>query len=177
MSDPIVAINTRSLPPAYRGPVLRHELEHNIQGGGITIIDDSLKGLDLRIDPKTLSPAKKSTPLEAFLKDSGKADPKKVLSDKKSATKYFTSGGEGGEKSAMLAELQQYMVDNKLIKHPYDKITAAKIKETYMLPKEDAFPLRILNIAKPTKANFELLAKGLNKMVVGTGVIAAAKKK
>ena len=47
---------------------------------------------------------------------------------------YWDRKGGGVEKEAFLAEVQQYMLDEKIIKHAYDKITVdhvAKICRCY----------------------------------------------
>lgn len=98
------------------------------------------------------------------------------LSDRAEAKNYFKTGSQGREKSAMLAEVQQYMLDNKLINHAYDNITPEKVKETFIKgieknPQNNKSPLRIFNIMRPTENNYKLLSEALNKMLVTTPVV------
>lgn len=111
---------------------------------------------------------------------------KPAISDKQKATDYFLTGTEGREKSAFLGEVQQYMMNVGTIpKTGYVKITPEMVKQTMINAMFDEAGrgkyLRLFNIMKPTAANYELIAKGLNKMLgltpligVGLGLGAAS---
>ena len=66
----------------------------------------------------------------------------------------------------MLAEVQQYMLDNKFINHAYDNITPEKVKEAFMKGYYDKeTPVRIFKIMKSTDNNYKLISDNLNKML------------
>ena len=95
---------------------------------------------------------------------------KEYMSDKQKAVDYFFHGSGGQERSAMLSELQQYMMEKGIIpSQSYVDVTPKMIKDLYMPAKLDEAGggsyLRILNIMKPTDKNFELISKGLNAML------------
>ena len=148
----------------------RHELEHQVQrlsGRRTTSIDDDLKRLELlrpssNIDYDEL--AKKSTQFKEpvdinYLKYS-------FNNRKQDATDYFLTGSDGAESGPMLAEVQQYMLDNKFINHAYDNITPEKVKEAFMKGYYDKeTPVRIFKIMKSTDNNYKLISDNLNKML------------
>lgn len=148
----------------------RHELEHQVQrlsGRRTTSIDDDLKRLELlrpssNIDYDEL--AKKSTQFKEpvdidYLKYS-------FNNRKQAATDYFLTGSDGAESGPMLAEVQQYMLDNKFINHAYDNITPEKVKEAFMKGYYDKeTPVRIFKIMKSTDNNYKLISDNLNKML------------
>lgn len=178
-----------AMPKTYGIPktqqVLRHELEHIISGNSLnypenttTIIDEMLKGLKLdgKPTPKTMEPGyytgrtkttkpKKLMPKEEF------------LGNKQGAIDYFTSGSGGNEKSAFLAELQEYMMQKGVIpKQEYTKITPSMIKDVekiYLKEKaKGEGNLRILDIIKKDDDNYKILAKGLNTMLGVSPLVA-----
>jgi hypothetical protein len=196
----------------FTNSVVRHEIEHGVQDAlGIakmnkynydagnfkylfrptakkkaleevnkltTPIDDILSNVELRKTPEKVD-------WDEIKTNRGKQDPSKLfdyLSHKQNATNYFDSGSGGGEKSAFLGELQQYMLDNKYLNHPYETVTPDKVKDVFanaIFDEENKGKyLRLFNVMKPTDNNFQLLSKGLNKMlsaptVIGAGAAAA----
>ena len=133
-------------------------------------IDDILGGLELRKTPEKVDWAKRR-------ENKGKADPSRLfdyMSDKQRATNYFDSGSNGKEKSAFLGEVQQHMMDNGIIpSNSYTNITPEMVKETFIDAMFDEKTggkyLRLFNIMKPTDYNYNLISKGLNKMLsIGT---------
>ena len=104
------------------------------------------------------------------------------------AYRYFMQGSKGKEPSAYLHELRQAMLDNKLIRNRYDYVSPEQLKRYQTLfdlrPSgtvntiADKFHsnTRILDFMKPTKSNFDLLARELNKLpaMVPIGVAGAA---
>lgn len=171
----IIGLN-ENLPKQSIKNITRHELEHQLQGGNPTEIDELLKNLELRITPNVLENNGYSTVEKT--KDVPGYNVYDMLSNKKNATDYFHSGSAGKEKSAMLSELQQYLIDNKYISHPYavNEITPQKIKDVYVdrMFKENDYPLRIFDIMKTSENNYKLISEGLNKMIstvpVGVGL-------
>jgi hypothetical protein len=166
-------------------PITRHELEHAVQSAikkenprsKISNIDQSLKKLELRNTPERgtgIRDLESETPLsfqdvENMLYD---------LKNRQKATNYFQYGSQGREKGAFLGELQQHLLDIGAIKHPYDKITPEMIKDAqYSIignPEGHGKFLRILNIMKPTEANYKLLSDNLNKMLAVPPLVAGA---
>ena len=186
-----------NLPEISR--VTRHEIEHAVQGAReaslankymqdvnnlkylfkpkqkklalqevlkeTTDIDDSLKDLELRKIPEKVD--------WNAVKSVGKKDPNSLMnymSDTQRATNYFDSGSGGKEKSAFLAEVQQYMMNNNIIpKNSYVEVTPEMVKETFIKAMNDEAGkgkyLRLFNIMKPTEANYKLVAENLNKML------------
>jgi uncharacterized membrane protein (UPF0127 family) len=160
-------------------PIIRHEIEHATQtfkdsdGRSYNLIDKSLNDItllpnvdDIDVDLNQINFYKGSN---AIVKNLQRND---------EAQKYFREGSGGKERSTMLAEVQQWALDNKFIKHPYDIMEPAKIKEIHnnykQLPKEQQF-LRLFNIVEPTEKNYKLLADNFNKLltvgtVAGTGI-------
>lgn len=170
-----------AMPKTYGIPksqqVLRHELEHIIRGNRFnqenttTIIDDMLGYLKLdgKPTPKTMEPgyysgrAKSTKPKKLMPKE-------EFLGNKQNAIDYFTSGSGGNERSAFLAELQEYMMQKGVIpKQEYTKITPSMIKDVekiYLKEKaKGEGNLRILDIIKKDDDNYKILAKGLNTML------------
>jgi hypothetical protein len=129
-------------------------------------IDDILSGLELRKTPQKVDwntvKSVRETPEPHRLFE--------YMSDKKGATNYFDSGSQGKEKSAFLAEVQQYMMDQGTIpKTSYIDITPEMVENTFLDSRFDKEGignfLRLFNIMKPTENNYELISKGLNKML------------
>jgi len=147
-----------------------------------TDIDESLKGLELRKTPQEVD-------WNALKERPTKRDPSQFfnyLSNKQAATNYFASGSGGKEKSAFLAEVQQYMMDQGIIpSKSYVEVTPEMVKNTFVDAMFDETGggkyLRLFNIMKPTETNYKLLADGLNKMLgiapaIGLGTAAALQK-
>lgn len=180
-----------------KSQTVRHEVEHGVQtairrsrkrsadinntsiakesndlGIDMTKIDDVLSGLDLKRSPsQDLSYL--SSGLELGDKMITNPNIRTQFSDKQGATNYFVAGSGGKEKSAMLSELHQYMVNKNIIPaRSYTEITPEMMEDLYMNILFDEAGggsyLRILNIMKPTKENFKIISKGLN-MMLGTG--------
>ena len=169
--NPLIGLHPE-LDPSMAKSITRHEIEHAVQRGKTTDIDKSLSNLELRKTPNNVDWSKKQ-------KEINPQNLKNYLSNKQNATDYFYSGSSGKEKSAFLGELQQFLVDNKLISHPYatSEITAEKIKDVFIDNMVDkTYPLRIFDIIKPTDNNFKILADNLNKMLMGGGAIVGASK-
>jgi hypothetical protein len=165
-TNPKIALNASKLDADIIRGVTRHELEHAVQHGYETEIDDMLSNLKLKNDFDTKVDLKKI--------DFGQ---KEYMSNNTKAKNYFEQGSRGQEKSAFLSELQQYLVDKKLISHPYavNEITPKLIESIKTKGVKD-YPLRILNIIEPEKNNYQIIANALNKMLIGTGAVAGANK-
>ena len=148
----------------------RHELEHHVQrlsGKRTTIIDDDMKNLELlrgSTNPDYDELAKNS---KQFKEPVDINDLKRFfINEKQIATDYFLTGGNGAESSAMLAEVQQYMLDNKFINHAYETITPEKVQAAFSkgyFDKEN--PIRLFKIMKNTDNNYKLISDNLNKML------------
>ena len=172
MTDPYIGLHPE-LNTEMVKPIVRHEIEHAVQKGATTEVDDILSNLELKKTPNKVNWDERKLD-----KQINPQNLKYKLKDRQDATDYFDSGSSGREKGAFLGELQQYMVDNKLISHPYavNEITPSKIREVFIDNiGQDNYPLRIFNIMKPTDNNYKILADGLNKMLIGGGAIAGAK--
>jgi hypothetical protein len=143
-----------------------------------TNIDKILEGLELRRTPEKVD--------WGAIKANDKKDPSKLfdyLSNRQRATNYFDSGSEGNEKSAFLAEVQQYMMDQGTIpSKDYVEVTPEMVKNTFVDAVFDETGggkyLRLFNIMKPTETNYKLIAEGLNEMLgiapaIGLGTAAA----
>lgn len=144
--------------------VIDHELAHALQRGRRLPLDDEIKQLTLR------SNLKKGTP-------------------EFSAAKYFKKGSKGKEPSAFLAELKTTMIEKGLIRNEHSFVTPdrMKIAYQYFLKNPQAVAgksekgvkilsnTRILDIIKPSKENFELLSKLMNKTnVLLPGAVGAS---
>lgn len=131
----------------------------------LTNIDKSLNNLELNKTPENVdwnSPVKQSVFTARDFSNS-------LLNDQH-ATNYFHSGSMGREKSPMLAEVQQFMMDEGIIpKDKYVDVTPEMVEDTYRNivsnNSGNGKYLRLFNIMKPTKANYELVANNLNKML------------
>lgn len=161
-----------TLKRLFTDPLLKKPLPKSITDAN-TKIDDLLSGLELR---------KQGTPNKQWRGHVDNDSPvdiseyKSLISNKQNATDYFLTGSEGREKSAFLAEVQQYMMDNNIIpKTSYTEVTPEMVKNTFvdaMFDEEGGGKyLRLFNIIKPTEANYKLISEGLNKML---GVIPPA---
>jgi hypothetical protein len=202
------AKNTIAMNPNHPLPkkVVRHEIEHGVQNAlrqskinkvidgtpaeklkalesTTTEIDDILSGLTLRRegtpDKKWIGKAVSDKPVQID-------DYKALINNKQNATDYFLTGSDGAEKSAFLGEVQQYMMDTgKIPKGSYVQITPEMVKETMMDAMFDEAGggkyLRLFNIIKADPKNYEIISKGLNKMlsitpyigIGGAGVLGA----
>lgn len=139
-----------------------------------TEIDEMLSDLTLR---------KEGTPNKVW-NYSNKNEPvdistyKSRVSEKQKATDYFLTGSDGTEKSTFLAEVQQYMMDKGIIpKKSYTQVTPEMVKETMadgLFDEEGGGKyLRLFNIIKADPKNYELISKGLNKMLTVTPLVTA----
>ena len=176
--------------------VVRHEIEHGVQNAlrqskinkvidgtpaeklkalesTTTEIDDILSGLTLR---KEGTPDKKWIGKVVSDKPVQIDDYKALINNRQNATDYFLTGSAGAEKSAFLGEVQQYMMDTgKIPKNSYVQITPEMVKETMIDAMFDETGggkyLRLFNIIKADPKNYELISKGLNKMLSITPLI------
>jgi hypothetical protein len=146
-------------------------------------IDDILSGLELRKTPEKVDWLQ-------LKQTQGKKDASRLfeyMSDKQKATNYFDSGSAGKEKSAFLGEVQQHMIDKGIIpSNSYIHVTPEMVKQTFIDAmfdeKTGGKHLRLFNIMKPTDVNYNLISKGLNKMltigvpaVIGVGALQQKK--
>jgi len=86
---------------------------------------------------------------------------------------YFVWGSGGREKSAFLGEVQQYMLDKKIITDPYQRITMDDVKNAYKTAAANKDDIRLFSISKPSAYNFALIRDNLNKMLTLTGAAGA----
>jgi hypothetical protein len=148
-----------ALEPGLYKALIRHEWQHAIQ--------DQLALLNKGMMPFATSMDKNLKNLT--LKNVG-ANPNSLS--------YFSENV--AEPSAFLAELQQMLVDKKLIANAYEKMTPAKIKKLYELSEKGKLEgfferkVRILDIIEPTDNNFKILSDEFNKLLTTTGVVAGA---
>jgi len=169
--------------------VIRHEIEHAVQSAlrasnvrkainispielkkafesGTTEIDDILSGLELR---REVTPNKVREGHVGTDEPVDMSNYKSIIRNRQDATDYFLTGSNGREKSAFLGEVQQYMLDNGHLKHAYDKVTPEMVKKTMANAVFDEERggkyLRLFNIMKPNDKNYEVVSKGLNKML------------
>lgn len=184
-------INYATVNPAERMPanIARHEIEHAVQSAyqsgrekvygtefdpfpymkshrvtpGQTDIDRSMAMLETWDEP-----LKNKKEWDDFSKSYSYQSATNPDKDKM-ALNYFFWGSNGREKSAFLGEVQQYMLDKKLINHPYQRITMDDIKNAYKTAVANKDELRLFNIMKPNPYNFSLLRDNLNKMLSITG--------
>jgi hypothetical protein len=190
----------KNLPKEVIKSVTRHEIEHGVKNAiqesnmkkagkwyknlpfmnnsaekmkalntNTTPIDDILLELELRNQPSVFDELAKK---DKFPKENiDVSDFKEKISNRQAATDYFDRGSQGNEKSAFAAEAQQYMLDEGIIKHPYENITPEKIKEAHakaLFDKKN--PIRLFHIMKNTDKNYNTVAKALNKVLTVTGV-------
>lgn len=166
---PEITLGT-SGPSYLQSGTIRHEVEHFIQKGKTADIDNLLGSLSLKTikNPPKRALGETIWDYQARIGVKPKiysSDAEQHLYNTGESLDYFKYGARSSEKSPMLAELQQYMVDRKLIKNVYDEITPGKVKTVMQQwEKKKDYPLRILDIIKPTDENFNILSKGLNKM-------------
>ena len=100
------------------------------------------------------------------------------LLDNQRATNYFSSGSGGREKSAFLAEVQQYMMDKGIIpKTSYTQVTPEMVKNTFnnaIIYTKSGFAIRIGYKASST--NYNVYLEGRFKQAgVQTGAVDAKK--
>jgi hypothetical protein len=188
-------INYATVNPADKMPanIARHEIEHAVQDAyqsgreqvygtefdpfpymkshrvtpGQTDIDRSMAMLETWDEP-----LKNKREWDDFSKSYSYESAPKPDKDKM-ALNYFVWGSNGREKSAFLGEVQQYMLDKKLINHPYQKITMDDVKNAYKTASANNDELRLFNISKPNAYNFALIRDNLNKMLTLTGAAGA----
>lgn len=188
-------INFASVNPAepLPGSIARHEIEHAVQDAyqagrervygtpadpfpfrqthrtlpGQTDIDRSMALLETWDEP-----LKRKRDWDDFKKGYG-FDQAAPADKNKMDLNYFVWGSDGREKSAFLGEVQQYMLDKKLITHPYQRITMDDVKKAYKTASANNDELRLFNISKPNAYNFALIRDNLNKMLTLTGAAGA----
>jgi hypothetical protein len=188
--------------------VVRHEIEHGVQTarnvsqidkvnqdyGNLKYLFNRKKGIKAKMDalkPTTeideilsdLTLRKKVTPNKVWntSNDNNPVDIsqyKSLINEKQKATDYFLTGSDGREKSAFLAEVQQYMMDKGIIpKKSYTQVTPEMVEETMadgLFDEEGGGRyLRLFNIIKADPKNYELISKGLNKMLTVTPLVTA----
>ena len=190
-----ISIN-HNLAPEASSKIMRHELEHALQGKTsrmdlfmnkeVTSLDKDLKDLEL-IDMAKLTEEELDATSSFYWNDMEdkfggtrniikefEKDPSIVFADNAGAISYFNTGVE---RSPFLAEVQQHLLDNKLISHAHavDEITPELIEKVWKQQNKlgDKATLRILKISKPTEKNFKLLANTLNKMLTTAAVLKA----
>ena len=188
-------INYATVNPTERMPanIARHEIEHAVQNAyqsgrekvygtefdpfpsmkshrvtpGQTDIDRSMAMLETWDEP--LRNKKEWDDFSKSYSYQSATNPDKD----KMALNYFVWGSNGREKSAFLGEVQQYMLDKKLINHPYQRITMDDVKNAYKAAINNNEGLRLFNIMKPTAYNFAVLRDNLNNMLSITGAAGA----
>jgi hypothetical protein len=139
-----------------------------------TEIDDILSDLKLRkeVTPnKVWNTSNDNNPVDI-------SQYKSLINEKQRATDYFLTGSDGREKSAFLGEVQQYMMDKGIIpKKSYTQVTPEMVEETMADAIFDEQGggkyLRLFNIIKADPKNYELISKGLNKMLTVTPLVTA----
>ena len=107
--------------------------------------------------------------------------PDEIITPKKTNSPAYTKKGTlYTEPTAHVAELQQYLLDNKYISDAYDNITADLISKVRADNAKllsgtdyDGYVMRILDQTKDTKENNKLIANLLNKMLAGVPITAA----
>lgn len=136
--------------------IFRHEFEHGVQNYSGENYEDMLNTLD-------------------DLKVSNKGQDAAYYN--KSYSKPNVS-----EKPAFLAELQEYLIDKKFIKHAYDNITPEIVEKAHKFYNKNPIisddlingnKLRILDILEKDKNNYNILSKALNKMLAIVPVVGA----
>ena len=147
------------------------------RSAGKTELDLDLQNLTLR--PNSLEDSMSF--LTSGLKETknlvlGDSNALTVLENNIGAKKYFTNGSSGKEPSAFAAEIQQFMLNKKHIKHAYDEVTPEIIKKAYADYKNTSgnSPLRLFNIMEHSDANYKLLSNVFNKMLGTAPIIALA---
>lgn len=141
----------KNLDPEMSRQVIRHEIEHGIQQGNSGYFNDLLNNLTLKEVPDNYIPPKLPSSMSKL---------KERTDDVGLAVQYFTVSPQ--ERGAFLSELQQRLLDEKYINNAYDDITPELIRNAYN--KMDKKGLRMFNIIEPSYSNFDLIAKGLNRL-------------
>jgi len=128
------------------------------RGTGLTSLDVKLGGLDLKnqLDFDLSNTSNNNIFYKHLNKDGNYLQ---------NAISYYNLNG-GFERSPFLAELRENMLQNNIIKHPYQKVNSKMIKDYYKdyLKKEDKFPLRIFDIMTNKPKNFSLLSNTMNEL-------------
>jgi len=148
--------------------VTSHELGHylgSFLGDGTTYLDDELKKLDLL--PGTSEQLKlefaPTTDKSAAYYRMGEGRSKYLSKSKE----YFETGSGGTERVPFVAEVREDMLQKGIIKSEYDKITPKMLKDHYKDYKNtrgEKYPLRIYDIMKDKKDNYDIMAKVLNNL-------------
>jgi hypothetical protein len=165
-----------------KGEATRHELSHLEQNAlidfeanrGKTEIDNILESLELR---RTPDPKTADTYIKIKNEDIDALDYAEKMTNQRTATNYFANGSEGREKHPFLGELQQYMMKKNIIpSESYTNVTPEMIKNVHasgLFDKDTGGEfLRLLRVMKPTDGNYAIISNAMNKMIVGSGVIA-----
>jgi hypothetical protein len=148
--------------------VTSHELGHylgSFLGDGTTYLDDELKKLDLlpgTSEQLKLEFAPTTDKSTAFYKMGEGRN--QYLSKSK---EYFETGSGGTERVPFAAEVREDMLQKGIIESEYDKITPKMLKDHYKDYKNtrgEKYPLRIYDIMKDKKDNYDIMAKVLNNL-------------
>lgn len=178
----------KDMPERVAKKITRHELEHVVQKayrrstnkyGFSKLADDYLTDIDKELTKLTLRGT--PSPKEEIRFEPVNWDPidfpdiKDLFTNPQRNLDYFTYGSKGKEKAAFLAEVQQSMLEEGLIKDVYDKITVKDVEKAYNKymedPSPDKYRLRYFELIDPTdKKNFKITADQLNKMLTVTGI-------
>jgi hypothetical protein len=149
--------------------VIDHEFGHKINsfGKGRTTspsyLDDELAKLDL-VDA---NPGQLEIPglVEAAPGMYGMTAPGNNYIDK--SINYFLNKSNGTEKVPFLSEIRRDLLQQGIIKSPYDKITPKMLKDRYKDYKKttgEKFPLRLYDIIKDKPQNFNIMSKVINNL-------------
>lgn len=148
--------------------VTSHELGHylgSFLGDGTTYLDEELKKLDLL--PGTSEQLKlqfePTTDKSAAYYRMGEGRNNYISKSKD----YFEKGSEGTERVPFIAEVREDMLQKGIIQSEYDKITPKMLKDHYKDYKKtrgEKYPLRIYDIMKDKKENYDIMAKVLNNL-------------
>ena len=148
--------------------VTSHELGHylgSFLGDGTTYLDDELKKLDLL--PGTSEQLKlefaPTTDKSAAFYKMGEGRNQYLSKSKE----YFETGSGGTERVPFAAEVREDMLQKGIIESEYDKITPKMLKDHYKDYKNtrgEKYPLRIYDIMKDKKDNYDIMAKVLNNL-------------
>jgi hypothetical protein len=166
--------------------ILEHEFAHLFQRGEeIAGVDDVLANMSLKSGLDfILNNLKKNNPLRKKITDVGySTTTKQGFSDNFAAKDYWLTGADRGqEKAAFAAEVRENLLQRGLLKNRYDEITPELLEkhhELYNKTSGDKYRLRLYDIMKKDKKNYEILSSVLNKMpvvipaAIGTGAAAA----
>ena len=140
---------------------------------GTTEIDKALDKLVLRKVgyredlQNTMMQLAAKTPAEQF---------EAAMLDASGAVDYFKTGSNGSERAPFLSELQQWMVDSKIIPDAYTPLTPKLLNKAKRVAKNSGKTLRILNILDPDYADYndKIIIESFNKLLVPITIGTAA---